>query len=114
MSIPWPGVLGDVARECGDDAACALAAVYGGREIYIPRRPLSSRDPLLGIHPLDGAPEQWIRKHYGGASHYVPKALYPRACVYWRRDATITVRYMASLLNISARTARRYRRSSPW
>jgi hypothetical protein len=41
----FPGLLGRLAEEVGEDAARALAEHFGGREIYIPRE-------VRGGHPL--------------------------------------------------------------
>lgn len=104
--IPWPGVLRYIARECGDDAAHVLSAAYGGMEVYIPRSRRPNNDPLADLVFHNVKSVQWIREHYGGASWYINKASYARACYLFQ--TAHNVKDVAHLLGCSQRTARRY------
>ena len=108
--IPWPGILRFIADAHGDKAAHVLAIRHGGREVYIPRMERPVDDPLAGLAPLAGEPERWIRKQYGGAGLYIPKASYPAACCWFRNGMTVAT--VASMLHCSYRTASRYRKSA--
>lgn len=108
--IPWPGVLEPIAHQCGDDAALVIALVHGGHDIYIPKRQSSlsdsPRNPFVGLAPLEGHID-WLIDEFGGIAIYVPMAHFQRACLMLLKGKS--VRAISTSMNISMRTANRYR-----
>jgi hypothetical protein len=72
-----PGILGDVARLAGVQAAFALAQEYGGQQRYFPRR-VRRGDAMAKLVGLKTA--QLLCERLGGRRHHVPAA---RAALRW-------------------------------
>jgi len=109
--ITWPGVLEPIAHQCGDNAASVIALVHGGHDVYVPKRQPSLSDssrthPFIGLAPLEGHID-WLIDEFGGITIYVPMAIYQRACLMLLKCESVQV--ISSRLNISVRTANRYR-----
>ncbi len=104
---PLPGVLADIARVAGRQAAIKIALAWGGEEIYLPRdihRTAQGR-ALAGL--VGTAAARAITALLGGDSVYVPFAR--KALAAYLAGEGRSVAEIASRLSISLRAARRYR-----
>lgn len=80
-------VLDDVASVIGFTAACALAAWYGGKNVYVPGR-LDAPHPLANV--IGEAPLRALVREFGGETLSLPRD--PPFARY-RRDRSIAERY---------------------
>ena len=106
-----PGILEEVERLAGREAAINLALHHGGREVYFPAEKSidSGRDHLL-FHTLGAAVVPKLCRRFGGNAIYVPRAR--RACAIHLARQGASPTEIACRLATSIYTARRYIRGS--
>ena len=113
MSFSWlPGVLEQIAKEAGIDAAMKLARLWGGRMVYIPAHPLQGHW-LTDAVGMDAAEKicAIFRTNESGARVLIPMA---NAAVTRRTLANaiaqnLSARECAGLANCHERTVFRHR-----
>lgn len=104
-----PGILAEIARLVGDDAAERLAVARGGQTLHVPgARTLTETHDLVKI--LGERRAHMISAAYAGESLYIPRA---RKWVAMRMfDRGASANYVATRLGLSISAARTYRRLS--
>ena len=108
--VPLPGILTDIERIAGREAALMIAVAHGGHgEFYVPRHPAGARGQALAdvVGPAAAAR---IMQVMGGEAVSVPLAR--RAVVQWLCAGGMTSTEIADRLRITRRTARRYIRAA--
>ena len=108
--VTWPGLLKDVARVAGNDAAFRLAMELGGTEIHVPKAAYLRNAPDHPIVEAIGvtAACKVAGAVGGGSSIYVPRAR--RLCAQTMRAAGHSIAEISRTLVISPRAARHYTR----
>ena len=108
--VPLPGILADIERIAGREAALRIAVAHGGHgEFHVPRHPEGARGQALA-DAVGPAAAARIMKVMGGEAIGVPLAR--RAVVQWLRAGGMTPTQIADRLCITRRTARRYIRAA--
>ena len=104
-----PGVLADIARLAGREAALDLVLKLGGSDFYIPKTLAR-----LPEHPLTGAlgpvAAAKVAERFGGCEIYIPRAL--RALALHLAGQGFTTSAIASTLGCSRSAVRRYIRAA--
>lgn len=98
-----PGVLGDIARLAGEDAALNIALRHGGTRLSLPQQatPDTALARLVG---MDAAAK--ICAELGGDRVEIPLA--KPAVIRWLRDQGHTVSAIARMLHCNERTVREH------
>ena len=106
-SAPLPADLAAIAEAAGREAALEIALRYGGNPLRIPHPAhIGSGHPLAELVGLDAA--RAIAARCGGGTVEIPLAR--REVVAHLARKGLSTPEIAARLNISRRTARRYRR----
>ena len=112
QSLPattWPSLLCDVAAAGGEAAADRLATAFGGRVIYIPRKPTPRLTSVVGLEAA-----AWLCRTYAGEYIRVPMGPRRRDVQNARRiqnlsDQGLSARTIAETVGVSERTVHRVR-----
>ena len=104
--VAWPGLLKDVARVAGSDAAFRLAMELGGTEIHVPKAAYLRSAPDHPIVQAIGVTAATaVANEIGhGESMYVPRARRP--CVQVLKARGASTREVAARLQISPQAVR--------
>lgn len=73
-----PALLAEIARITDQGTALALAREFGGRDIYVPRKPRADQKLTLAVGL---AAATAISARFGGCTHKIPSA---KAFLNWR------------------------------
>jgi len=105
-ALTLPGVLAEMERVAGREAAVAVALRFGGQRIYIPKPGALTQVHALSLCAGPGARQ--IAAHFGGDTLAIPLA--NRELVAYLSAAGGSVRDIAARLRIHEATVRKYRR----
>lgn len=102
----WRGVLREVAKVYGDDAALAVVNAYGGTTVYVPARRIPDEHPL--ILRLGRRIAETLQRSAAGEQAYIPTSRAPHARILHQQGCTVPE--IARLLGITQRSVRRFLR----
>lgn len=104
-----PPLLHDVAAIGGDDAVARLTGQFGGRTVYVPKRPTPALVRRLGI-----VLAAWLSARFGGGKLTVPMGPNTRTSHLVQAIRTMvadakSTATIARTLGVSTRTVQRHR-----
>lgn len=107
---PLPGILAEIAEAAGRGAAVEVALRFGGDPLHVPHPAhIGPGHPLAELVSLETA--RAIARRCGAGTVEIPLAR--KAVAAHLAAIGLTTPEIARKLNISRRTARRYRKGAP-
>lgn len=94
-------LLDQFAEVIGEDAAVKISAHFGGRQLYVPRKPPSTTSPL--VEAIGEIAAHKLAKRFGGLSYAIPLTAGKRARIEQLLGEGATVREVADELGCTER-----------